>query len=142
MDRRTFLGGAVAGSAAAATARVAATKGEVITAQFVIVELFGYKKLCGRLTQGFAGLLQLEIPAPGGFVTQYLNPASVYRITVVDEPTVKALAVHIDPLPSIELELPTSATHIGFDPATHGTEFTARNRSYPHYYRDNNDEPF
>ena len=82
MDRREFLSGAISGSAAAAAAKAAANKGEVIQAQYVIVELMGYKKLCGRMTQGIAGLLQLDVPVEGGFSTQYINPTSIYRITV------------------------------------------------------------
>lgn len=115
MDRRQFLGGAIAGSAAAAAARSSQPTGEVITPQYVVVELMGYKKLCGRMTQGFAGLLQLDIPAPKGFITEYINPTSIYRITVVDEKTVVEMAKGIDPLPSLTLEVPERQTYIGWD---------------------------
>ncbi len=115
MDRRTFLGGAIAGSAAAAVAKAESSKGEVISAQYVIVELMGYKKLCGRLTQGIGGLLQLDVPVEGGFSTQYINPTSVYRITVVDETVVRTIAKTIDPLPAIELEVPARQTMLGFE---------------------------
>lgn len=112
MDRKQFLGGAISGSAAVAAA--SAGRNECQAPQFVIVEMMGYKKLCGRMTQGMAGLLQLDIPVPGGFSTQYINPQSVYRITVVDEATVKAVAKSIDPLPTLELEVPARQTYLGF----------------------------
>lgn len=115
MDRRQFLGGAIAGSAAAAAAKTDSTKGEVIQAQYVIVELMGYKKLCGRMTQGIGGLLQLDVPVEGGFSTQYINPTSVYRITVVDEKTVVEIAKHIDPLPALTLEVPARQGYLGYD---------------------------
>ena len=115
MDRREFLSGAIAGSASAAAAKAANTKGEIVQAQYVIVELLGYKRLCGRMTQGIGGLLQLDVPVEGGFSTQYINPASVYRITVVDAKTVEATAKTIDPLPALTLEVPARQTYLGFD---------------------------
>lgn len=75
----------------------------------------GYKKLCGRLSQGISGLLQLDVPVEGGFVTQMINPASVYRITLVDARTVEAYAKHVDPLPVIELEIPQRQRTIGYE---------------------------
>jgi hypothetical protein len=115
MDRRTFLGGAIAGSAAAAANRAAASKGEIQQASYVIVELMGYKKLAGRMTQGIAGLLQLDVPVEGGFSTQFINPTSVYRITVVDEEVVKEVSKRIDALPTIELEIQPRQRRLGFD---------------------------
>jgi len=106
MDRRGFLGGAIAGAAAFAGAQPAETRGELKTAQYAIVEMMGYKKLVGKLSQGIAGLLQLDVPVEGGFVTQMINPASIYRITLVDAETVTKLARNLDPLPLIELEIP------------------------------------
>lgn len=115
MDRRTFLGGAIAGSAAAAAARAAQNNGEIQQAQFVIVEMMGHKKLCGRMIQGPVGLLQLDIPAPGGFVTQFINPQSIYRMTIVDEKTVLDQAKYIDPLPTMELEVPARQAYLGWE---------------------------
>ena len=111
MDRRSFIGGALTGSAAFAAQQAEANKGEVRISQYVIVELMGYKKLCGRLSQGIAGLLQLDVPVEGGSVTQFINPASVYRITIVSAEVVRDFARHVDPLPAIELEVtPTQRT--------------------------------
>jgi len=115
MDRRTFLGGAIAGSAAAAAARAANNNGEIQAAQYVIVELMGHKRLAGRMVQGPSGLLQLDVPAPGGFVTKFINPSSIYCITVVDEKTVVAAAKTVDPLPALMLDVPERQTYLGFD---------------------------
>lgn len=105
MDRRGFLDGAIAGATAFAGVKSEETRGELKQAQYAIVELMGYKKLVGKLSQGIAGLLQLDVPVEGGFITQMFNPASVYRITFVDGQTVASLASRIDPLPTIELEI-------------------------------------
>jgi hypothetical protein len=115
IDRRAMLRGAVGASAAFVATQAESTKGEIRQAQYVIVELLGYKKLCGRLSQGFGGLLQLDVPAEGGFITQFINPASVYRITVVDAETVAEFAKSIDPLPAITLEYPMRQTNLAYD---------------------------
>lgn len=114
MDRRGFLSGAIAGASAFAGVQAEQNRGELKTAQYAIVEMMGYKRLCGRLSQGIAGLLQLDIPVEGGQVTQMINPASVYRITFVDEATVRATAKHIDPLPALELEIQPVQRSIGY----------------------------
>lgn len=115
MDRRTFFGGAVAASAAFQSSQAETTKGELRSAQYAIVEMMGYKKLCGRLSQGVAGLLQLDIPAEGGTITQMINPASVYRITIVSAEVVREYAKTLaDPLPSIELEVPMVQRQMGW----------------------------
>lgn len=113
MDRRGFLTGAITASGAFCAAQNDQTKTEIKQSQYAIVELMGYKKLCGRLSQGIAGLLQLDVPVEGGFVTQMINPASIYRITICDEATVRAYAKHVDPLPTIELEVPQRQTYLG-----------------------------
>lgn len=115
MNRRDFLGGAVGASAAFTAQQSEATKGELRQAQYVIVELMGYKKLAGRLSQGPAGLMQLDVACEGGFVTQFINPQSVYRITIVDEKAVREVAKNIDPLPTIELEIPPRQMRMGYD---------------------------
>ena len=114
MDRRGFLGGAIAGAASFAGVQAEQNRGELKTAQYAIVEMMGYKRLCGRLSQGIAGLLQLDVPVEGGFVTQMINPASVYRMTFVDEAVVRDYAKHIDPLPAIELEIPPTQRAISY----------------------------
>lgn len=115
MDRRGFLSGAIAGASTFAGVQAEQNRGELKTAQYAIVEMMGYKRLCGRLSQGIAGLLQLDVPVEGGFVTQMINPASVYRITFVDEATVRDQAKHIDPLPAIELEIPPRQGSLSYD---------------------------
>lgn len=116
MNRRDFFGGAVAASAAFQAVQAETNKGELKSAQYAIVEMMGYKKLCGRLSQGVAGLLQLDIPAEGGTITQMINPASVYRITIVTADVVREYAKALsDPLPAIELEVPMTQRHIGWE---------------------------
>lgn len=114
IDRRKMLTGAIGASAAFVATQAEATKGEIKTAQYVIVELLGYKRLCGKMSQGIAGLIQLDVPAEGGFITQFINPSSVYRITVVDAATVSEVAKTIDPLPAITLEIPMRQQHLGY----------------------------
>lgn len=114
MNRREFFGGAVAASAAFQATQAETNKAELKSSQYAIVELLGYKKLCGRLSQGIAGLLQLDVPVEGGTVTQFINPASIYRVTIVDAATVKAYAKHVDPLPTIELEVPAMQRSLGY----------------------------
>lgn len=115
MDRRGFIGGAIAGAAAFAGVQNEQTKSEIKNASWAVVEMMGYKQLAGRLSQGVAGLLQLDIPAPGGMITQMINPQSIYRVTFIDEPTACALAKRIDPLPAVELQVPPRQHALGFD---------------------------
>lgn len=115
LDRRRMLAGAVGASAAFVATQAEATKGEIKQAQYVIVELMGFKKLCGRLSQGIGGLLQLDVPVEGGFIVQLINPQSVYRMTVVDAATVEAFAKSIDPLPAITLEVPMLPRSLDYD---------------------------
>lgn len=106
MNRRTFIAGAATAGASFNATRSEATKGEIVASQYVIVELMGYKKLAGRLSQGIGGLLQLDVPVEGGSIVQFINPQSVYRITIVDEAAVLEAAKHLDTVPVIELEIP------------------------------------
>ena len=114
MNRREFFGGAVVASAAYQATQAETNKAELKSSQYVIVELMGYKKLCGRLSQGIAGLLQLDVPVEGGSVTQFINPASVYRITIVSAEGVRDYARHVDPLPAIELEVQPVQQSLGW----------------------------
>ena len=114
MNRRDFFGGAVVASAAFRADQAEANKAELKSSQYVIVELMGYKKLCGRLSQGIGGLLQLDVPVEGGTVTQFINPASVYRITIVSAEVVREYAKHVDPMPAIELEVPPRQMSLGY----------------------------
>jgi len=115
MNRREILTGAISASAAFATQQAQARAGELQQAQYAIVELMGYKKLAGRLAQSpVPGMLQLDIPVEKGFITQMINPQSVYRITLCDEQTVKDVAKSCDPLPTLELEVPPRQLGMGF----------------------------
>ncbi len=116
MDRRDMLRGAIGAGSAFAAGQAKATAGQIIDSQYVVAELMGYKKLAGRLSQGPAGLLQLDVAVEGGFVTQFINPTSVYRITVVDEKTCRAYAEQTaDPLPALELEMPPRPGRLNYE---------------------------
>lgn len=105
MQRRELLKGAVAAASAFTAQQSKATQGELKQATYAIVEMMGYKRLAGRLSQApVPGLLQLDIPVEGGFITQFINPASIYRVTVCDELSVKQLSKETDPLPAICIE--------------------------------------
>lgn len=104
-NRRDVLKAAGVASAAYNAEQDDRRKGEMQSPVYAIVELMGYKRLCGRLqTSGVANLLQLDVPIEGGYVTQLINPATVYRISIVDESTVRDYAKSIDPCPPIECE--------------------------------------
>ena len=112
IDRRRMLAGAVGASAAFVATQAEATKGEIKQAQYAIIELMGYKRLCGKMSQGPFGLMQLDIPV--GSITQLINPQSVYRITFVDAETVAEQAKSIDPLPAIALDYPIANRSLPF----------------------------
>lgn len=105
MNRRDMLVGAATASAAFVSSQSQPNAADIKTHQYAIVELMGFKKLCGRLSQGPLGMWQLEVPVEGGFVVKMINPASVYAITIVDGETVRNVARNVDPLPAIELEV-------------------------------------
>lgn len=114
LDRRKMLTGAIGASAAFVATQNESTKGEIRAAQYVIIELLGYKKLAGKMSQGISGLIQLDVACEGGFVTQFINPQSVYRITIVDAETVASVAKYLDPLPAVTLEVPMRQQHLGY----------------------------
>ena len=105
----------MAGAGAFAKSQADQSRGELRVSQYAVVEMMGYKRLVGRLSQGIAGLLQLDVPVEGGFVTQMINPQSIYRLTFVDESTVRAMAKNLDPLPTIELDVPPRQSYLDYD---------------------------
>ena len=61
---------------------------------WAIIELMGRQVVSGRVsgdTRFGSGLLRIEIPLGGEFVTQYINPAvAIFRMTIVDELAARA----------------------------------------------------
>lgn len=84
--------------------------------QWAIIELMGhirYGGLVSKDTQLGTPLLRVEVPQPdGSFVTQMVNPASIYRLTMCDEALGRAAASQgqSKPMNSWELQhlLPSS----------------------------------
>lgn len=71
--------------------------------QWAIIELMGhirYGGLVSKDTQLGTPLLRVEVPqSDGSFVTQLVNPASIYRITMCDEALGRAAANQGNPKP-------------------------------------------
>jgi hypothetical protein len=117
MNRREILKAAAGASAAYGQEQDKRREGEVTAPVYAVVELMGHKRLTGRLqTAAVADLLQLDVPVEGGFVTQLINPASVYRVTIVDEATVREYAKGCDPLPAITLEVQPYQRELSYHP--------------------------
>lgn len=116
MESRDFMKGSIGASAAFVTASEAnkASAGEQADQFYAVLELMGYKRLVGRVTTG-SPLWRIDVPVEGGFVTKFFNPTSVYCITVTDEKSVREMAKGVDPIPTLELEVPLSQTRLGFN---------------------------
>lgn len=71
--------------------------------QWAIIELMGhirYGGLVSKDTQLGTPLLRVEVPQKdGSFVTQLVNPSSIYRITMCDETLGRAAADQGNPKP-------------------------------------------
>lgn len=93
---------------------------------WVLLELFGHRKLAGYLTEvevAGAGMLRLDIPDTneGIYATQYYNPSAVYGMTPTTEETARRLgAVKFAP-PVERWELP-SATENSRQPYLYETD--------------------
>ena len=106
-NRRDILKAASVASASYNSDQEKMREGELTSPVYAVVELMGHKRLCGRLQNStVANLLQLDVPVEGGYVTQLINANSVYRISIVDEKTVRDYAKNIDPCPPIICEAP------------------------------------
>ena len=104
MLRREFIKASVGASAAFAAEKTKQAKGELPSSAYAVVEMMGHKRLAGRLSHSpVPGLLQLDVPAKGGFITQLINPSAIYRVTITDEQSVRELACE-DPLPPVCIE--------------------------------------
>ena len=78
---------------------------------WAIVELMGHVRIAGYLTEEErfgVKMGRLDIPAPGGDVTQYFGGSSVYRITPVTEEVARAFAEGEQPKPVQTWQLPAA----------------------------------
>ncbi len=76
---------------------------------WAIIELMGhirYGGLVSKDTQFGTAMLRVEVPQKdGSFVSQLINPASLYRVTMCAEPIARAAASQGDPKPMSQWEL-------------------------------------
>jgi hypothetical protein len=81
--------------------------------QWCIVELLGHVRIAGLVTEvELFGSKQgrIDIPNGDGFVTQYFNGSSLYRLTPVSEEIARAVAASNQPEPVHRWEMPKRIT--------------------------------
>lgn len=74
------------------------------------VELLGHNKVAARVSEAYGGLLRLDVPATdntAGF-TQFINTASVYRMTVITEEVLAEMSAALQVRPIKAWQLPTA----------------------------------
>lgn len=79
--------------------------------EWVIMEMFGHIRLAGKVTEatilGGHSLLRLDIPDKDGkFVTQFLGPGSIFRMTPCNEDVARKVASQCQPEPVHRWEMP------------------------------------
>jgi hypothetical protein len=77
--------------------------------QWAIVELMGHVKIAGLVTEEEhfgAKLGRIDIPSGDGFVTQFFNGSSLYRLTPTTEEIARGVAAANQPTPVHRWELP------------------------------------
>lgn len=87
--------------------------GEQNFEEWAILELFGHKRIAGRVTEqeiAGAGFLRLDVPMRDGTVTtHFFQPSSVYAMHPVTEEVARAVALANEPEPVHRWELPAPA---------------------------------
>jgi len=78
---------------------------------WAILELMGHRRLAGRVSEvelAGHGMLRIDVPtaAPGGFITQYYSPSSMYALSPTTEEIARAVAKRNRPEPVYAFELP------------------------------------
>ena len=78
--------------------------------EWCILELFGHRKLAGKLSEAEIGggiFLRIDIPGKDGVTaTQFYSPQAVYSFTPTTEAMARAYAVEHQPEPVTKWELP------------------------------------
>ncbi|WP_322768423.1 acetyltransferase [Frankia sp. Cr1] len=77
--------------------------------EWAIIELFGHVRRAGRVREWEVaghGFLRLDIPDGGQWVTQFVNPKSIYALTPTTEKLARAAATRWQPEPVHPWELP------------------------------------
>lgn len=93
-----------------------------ITPQWAVIELMGhvrYGGLVSKDTQFGTPLLLVQVPVEQGFVSQFVNPSSLYRMTLCSEAIARAAAAsgQHQPLHSWELPDPGEPASLPAPPA-------------------------
>ncbi len=81
--------------------------------EWCVVELMGHVRMAGLVTEvELFGSKQgrIDIPNGDGFVTQYFNGSSLYRLTPTTEEIARAVAISNQPEPVHRWELPKQIT--------------------------------
>lgn len=76
--------------------------------EWAVIELMGHVRIAGLVTEEErfgAKLGRIDIPQGDGFVTQYFNGSSIYRLTPVTEEIARAVAACNQPKPVHRWEL-------------------------------------
>lgn len=80
---------------------------------WAVLELMGHVRTAGRVTEEerFGGKIgRIDVPtAEGGYVTQYFNASSIYRMTITTEEAARAVAKSNQPNPVYSYEMPKVA---------------------------------
>jgi hypothetical protein len=77
--------------------------------EWVVIDLFGHKRLAGKATEATilgGALLRLDIPTKEGNVTQFIGPQAIYSMTPVSEVIARDIASQVDAAPVSRWELP------------------------------------
>lgn len=81
-----------------------------------VLELFGHKKLAGRVTEqviGGAALLRIDVPEGEGYSTHYYGNAAVYGLHPVTEEVARLFAQRYKVEPVSRWELPATTAAYG-----------------------------
>jgi hypothetical protein len=89
--------------------------------QWCVIELFGFKKIAGRVSEvtvAGGSFLRVDIPGPDGktIASPHYGPAAIYSLTPTTEEIAKAFALQHQPEPVTRWELPreTPATAVKY----------------------------
>lgn len=78
--------------------------------EWAILELMGHRRLAGKITEATilgGALLRIDIPGKDGkFTTQFYGAQSIYCITPTTEEIARSVALHNEPAPVSQWELP------------------------------------
>lgn len=86
--------------------------------QWAVIELMGHVKTAGLVTKDTeygTPLLRVDVPNGDAVMTQYINPQSIYRMTLVEERIARAVAGGVNCKPVSAWELRQLAAPVSDD---------------------------